>query len=101
MSLFTIEIEGQPIMVFASEDRMTADQFTAESSLHEDLTVFMHEGRSLWDGKAELFVREAHPEEASCWEVAFARARESGDVDADESDDFAMFLVSVTDSTEE
>ena len=101
MSLFTLEIEGQPIMVFASEDQTTAELFAEAPSLHEDLMAFTHEGHPLWDGEAELSVREAHPEEASDWEAAFARAREDGDADEGERDSFSVFLVEVNDAADE
>lgn len=100
MSLFTLEIERRPIMVFASEDQTTAELFTEDPSLHEDLMVFTHEGQPLWDGEAELSVREAHPQEASDWEAAFARAEEDGGGDEDERDSFTMFLVEVSDPTD-
>ena len=101
MSLFTLEIEGRPIMVFAGEDQTTAELFAEEPSLHEDLMAFAHEGKPLWDGEAELSVREAHPEEASDWEAAFASAVEDGEADEEEREGFVVFLLEVSDSTEE
>lgn len=97
MDLFTIEIAGQPVMVFAGEDQAAGEPFTEEPSLHEILTAFMHESRSLWDGETELSVRKAHPEDASDWEAAFARAIEDGGADEDEHDGFSVFLVGADD----
>jgi hypothetical protein len=98
MSLYTIEIAGRPIMVFAAQDRMEADAFAKADHLRGDLLVLEHEGRPLWNGQSELFVRETHPEEAARWEIAFAEMRQAGE--ASEPEDCATFLVEVRDPTD-
>ena len=40
----------------------------------------------LWAGRAEIFVREADPEEAEGWKISFTEALHDGDVE--EADDW-------------
>ena len=95
MGLFTIEAEGQPVMVVAAEDWEEAREFADSEALRADLTVLEHEGRPLWDGESGLLVREARPGEVSTWKASFARACADGDADEADRDDWATFLVKV------
>jgi hypothetical protein len=64
--------------------------------LGEELQSF-----GLWDGDhAKLQVREADPSEAERWRVEIQNSIEAGDQDAG-NDDFAVYLVSVTEETDE
>jgi hypothetical protein len=96
MGLFTIEAEGRPVMVVAAEDWEEAREFADDEALRADLLVLEHEGRPLWGGEHELLVREAHPEEVSAWQASFARACADGDADEADREDWATFLVEVT-----
>ena len=99
MSLYTIEIDGRPIMTFAAQDQMEADAFTEADHLQADLMVLEHNKLPLWDGESELFVRKAHPEEEATWEVRLAQSQQK-DLDPD-PDSFAVFLVEVSDPDDE
>ncbi len=92
MPLFTLEVDGHPVLVFPAEDRAAAEDLAA-SSVGPDLMGFEEEGRPVWDGEEELSVREAGPGEVARWEEGLAEARRvdgSGGADAGE---YAVFLV--------
>jgi hypothetical protein len=58
MTLYTIEVEGTPIVV------LTAEDLQEPAEIEEDLTILEDEsGNPVWDGTSELSVREAFPEE--------------------------------------
>jgi hypothetical protein len=100
VSLYTIEIDGRPILVFAAEDDGAAEDFAADEDLRAELLGLEHEGEPIWDGDGELVVRRAHLEEASEWEGAHAKALLEGAADEDD-EDFAVFLLEVSDLTNE
>ena len=99
MGLFTIEVGGRPVMVLTAEDWEEAREFADSEALRADLLVLEHEGRPLWDGEGDLFVREARPEEASAWQASFARACAEGDADEEDREDWATFLLEAVDPT--
>ena len=99
MPLYTIEVNGRPTMVFAAEDRMEADALVEAEWLRSDLRALKHDGLPLWDGEAELVVREAWPEEAGKWDTDFARACGEGDADDGDRESWPVFLVAVEDPT--
>jgi hypothetical protein len=99
MTLFTVEVQGRPVVVFAERDRDAAGEFVAKA-LAEGLAVFEHDGQPVWDGKSELFVREAHPEEATRWEAGFAQALRDGDAGHEDRDNnFGVWLIDTEDPT--
>ena len=90
MALFTIEIEGKPVVVLAAENRGEA------AEMKEDLAVLDDEtGNRVWNGTSALFVREASPEEVSQWKEGFARARQSGDAAEEDREAWAIFLIKI------
>jgi hypothetical protein len=46
------------------------------------------DGRPLWDGRDEIYVREADPEEAKRWKASFMEARQDGD--AEDAEDWVI-----------
>ena len=99
MPLYTLEINGGPTMVFAAQDQTEADALVKAEWLQTDLMALKHDGIPLWDGEAELFVREARPEEAGKWHTDFARACSEGDAADDDRESWPVFLVAVADPT--
>jgi hypothetical protein len=96
MTLYTIEVEGKPVVVLTAEDRQEVDR------IEEDLTVLEDEaGNPVWDGTSELSVREAFPEEVDRWEAAFADALLVGDASDEERKEFSVFLIKLRDSTDD
>jgi hypothetical protein len=101
MNLFTIEIAGLAIVVFPEENLSAARQLVEDGFMRDDLMCLDHEGHTLWDGEAELFVRAAEDEEIDEWEEGFAEAHASGEADIADKEDWAVFLIEVTDAEDE
>jgi hypothetical protein len=96
--IFTLEIGGRAVMAFTAEDRMWAEKLIEEETFRSDLTVYEHEGRPLWDGRTDLFLREAFGDEVERFQAARSRAIRSGEME--DGEDFVTFLVAVTDPTD-
>jgi hypothetical protein len=73
-SIFTIVIDGKPILVFEAKNLREAFELCHEQWLKSDLSEARSEGLPLWDGKAKLSARIALPEESAL----FAEAQNSG-----------------------
>ena len=73
-SIFTIVIDGKPILVFEAKNLREASELCHEQWLKSDLAEAESEGLPLWDGKAELRARIALPDESAL----FAETRNNG-----------------------
>jgi hypothetical protein len=73
-SIFTIVIDGKPILVFEAKNLREASELCHEQWLESDLAEARSEGLPLWDGKANIRARIALPEESAL----FAEAQNSG-----------------------
>ena len=99
MTVYVLEIAGKAVAVCDFNTRDEAEEWPQEPWFQEDLSVLDSEGKPLWDGIAELHVREAFDEEADRWRAMRTQAiRED---EADEDNAFLMFLVPVSDSTDD
>ena len=63
--MFTLEIGGQPIAVIQASTREEAEAILTNDAFREDLTLLDQDGQPLWDGRADLIVREASVDEIS------------------------------------
>jgi hypothetical protein len=94
MTVYTIEVDGKPVVVLTAEDRQEVEK------VEEDLTALEDEaGNPVWDGTSELSVREAFPEEVDRWQAAFADALLGDDVGEEDRKEFSGFLIKLRDST--
>lgn len=101
MNVWTVEIEGRPVVAFGAEDDVMADSLIEEEWFLADLQIFEgRDGRSLWNGASEIVVRPASADEADVWRRSYAGALESGEEDGD-GDGWVRFLIPVRDSTDE
>ena len=100
MAVYVVEIEGRGVAAFNDESMPEAKHFALDGALASDLIVLIHDGKPLWDGSSELFVREAFPEEQEKWRASQVGAMRSGEID-DEANMWVLFLVPVTDPTDE
>jgi hypothetical protein len=100
MTVYVVEIEGMGVAAFNDESLPEAKHFALNSAFASDLRVLIRDGKPLWDGSSELFVREALPEEQEKWRASQVRAMRSGEIDNEQAL-WAFFLVSVTDPTDE
>ncbi len=82
MPIFTTEIAGQPTMAFGARDYASALAFVHMDFLRSELMdLRAPDGAPLWDGQAELVVRDATVEEKSAWEAAVALAVREREID--------------------
>jgi hypothetical protein len=97
----TIEIAGRPtVVVPGSKDDVQG--LLDDEAFFEDLLIFETEGKPLWSGdRKDLFVRGAFEDEISKWEKTFAQARLDGDATDEDRDSYIVFLVPITDPTED
>ncbi len=93
--LFTLELDGRPVLVMAEDDADAAREAADADPMAEQLAGLAHDGRRLWDGRTPPAVRPATPAEAATWQDAFAEAVADGEAFEDESDSFAVFLLDV------
>ncbi len=106
MTIYTIEIAGRPTVAFSAENLLAAEEAQkGEGGIEEELTVLDDvTGKPLWDGEAELFLREAHEEEREKWHKAIAHAILEGDPASGEDaikEGYVVFLVPVSDPTDD
>ncbi|MCQ8241438.1 hypothetical protein [Rhizosaccharibacter radicis] len=93
MPLFVIEMAGEPLLVFPEDDLALAQEELDSGNIKESLSEFHRDGEPLWDGEASLSVRAADAAETVIWQEALAEAVENEELDEDEKDEFAVFLV--------
>ena len=100
MAVFLAEINGQGIVAFNQPSADDALTWADDADFRSDLTCLEGEdGRPLWDGRSEIYVREADPHEAEHWKVSFTEERHDGD--AEDAEDWVIYLVPVTELPEE
>ncbi|KQV31549.1 hypothetical protein ASC97_19490 [Rhizobium sp. Root1203] len=98
MDYFTIEIGGQAIASFRSENDEDAKHFFQAEDFREDLTILQSQGKPVWDGVAKLNLRKATAEEASEVEHAYEF---DDDPERTIDDEFVVFLIPISDAADE
>ncbi len=98
--IFVAEINGQGIVAFSQPTANDALAWADDEDVRSDL-MFLEgaDGRPLWDGRAEIYVREADPEEGDRWQTSFKEAL--GDGDVEDAEDWVIYLVPVTEPPED
>jgi hypothetical protein len=98
MSIYVVEINGVGIAA-VNASSLEAIEFFHGEPFKADLQCLTGEnGKDLWDGKQEIYVREAFPEQYAKWQSAHDRAlsqralSQEGD---DEDELYVVFLVPV------
>jgi hypothetical protein len=99
MTVYVAEINGRAIAAFNAKNEIQAEVRATSKPFRADLTVLKNEGNPLWNGRDEIFIRKAFPEEEAQFDASQARAIK--DKEIDEDDDWLMFLVPVTDPTDD
>jgi hypothetical protein len=61
--------------------------------------VLENEGQPLWNGTDEILIRKAFPAEETQFDASQARATKNKEID--QGDDWLMFLIPVTDPTDD
>ena len=98
MTIYVLEIAGKAVAACNFDTRAEAEEWPRAGWFQDDLHALESEGKPLWDGIAELHVREAFDEEADRWRTMRKQAIRKGEVD-EEDDSFVAFLVPVSDPT--
>jgi len=99
MTVYVAELNGRAVAAFNAENKIQAEDRATSRPFRTDLTVLENEGRQLWNGTDEIFIRKAFPAEEAQFDAS--RARAIKDKQIDENDDWLMFLVPVTDPTDD
>lgn len=94
MDYFTIEVGGQAVACFRSENVDDATHFFQAEDFREDLTILQSQGKPVWDGVSPLNLRKATAEEAN--EVQHAYEFDD-DPDRTVDDEFVVFLIPISD----
>lgn len=91
MSIYVAEIAGRATFAFDADSEDQAKGYLSDKSFLSDLYVLQSGGRSLWNGKSEIRLGAALPDEAALWDA--------GDRTADEqaSSLSRVFLIPVID----
>lgn len=102
MGVYVAEIGGRGIVAIGDVSQDEAESWVGSEDLRSDLMTLDHEdGPPLWDGKTEIFLRIAFPEERERWAASQQLAMRSGSLDDDEEDDsWVVYLVPVVDPTD-
>ena len=98
MTVYVLEVAGKAVAACRFETRDEAQKWPREGWFRDDLHALESDGNRLWDGIAELHVREAIDEEADRWRTMRRQAIGKGEAD-EEDDSFVAFLVPVNDPT--
>ena len=93
--LFTLEIDGRPVLVLADDDLDAAEETAGAAPMAEQLAALDHAGRRLWDGRARPRVRPATAPASPTGHDAFPAALADSDAYDDEADTWAVFLSDV------
>jgi hypothetical protein len=100
MTIFVAEISGKGLVAFNQPSPEQALTWADDEDFRSDLMSLEGEdGRPLWDGRAEIYVREADSEEADRWKASFTEAMQDGD--AEDAEDWVIYLVPVTEPPED
>ncbi len=104
MPFFTTEIAGQPTMAFAARDYACALAFVDMDFLCSELMDLRAvDSAPLWNGKANLLVRDATEEELAAWDAQVAMAIREREIDRREDAlgmSWLIFLVPYRDPEE-
>lgn len=100
MAIYIAEINGRAIAAFDADDTVAAEAMINSEAIKSDLSVFESDGKQLWNGKDELFVRVALEEEQEKYHAQKMIAIREGEIESDDEDWF-VFLVPVIDPTDD
>lgn len=104
MPTFTVVVGDRPTLVFTAESEALAWMAVEDEhgAIVEDLMVLQDEaGNHLWNGSDRLFVRKSTPDEYRVWRRTFDEASDDDEEDPPEEDDFLVFLIPVSDPTDD
>jgi hypothetical protein len=96
LTVYVADIEGRGIVAFEADNDSDAKRFVRDRAFRDDLMVLATAELPLWDGIADIQVRQARPDEAAKWRASRAKAIRDGNIEGNE-DAWIAFLVALTD----
>lgn len=96
MTVYVAAIKGRGIAALQAEDGVHADTRVRDRMFRDDLMVLASGGLPLWDGIADIEIREALADEEARWRASHANAVRRGNIEgADQT--WIAFLVPLSD----
>jgi hypothetical protein len=95
MTVYVADIEGRGVAAFHADSGPDAERLVRDRIFRDDLMALASGGLPLWDGVADIQVRQARPDEEARWRASHANAIRRGDIEADEQA-WIAFLVTLT-----
>ena len=74
MTVYVAEIKGRGIAAFHADNGAEAERLVRDRVFRDDLMVLASNGLPLWDGVADIQVRQALPGEEAKWRASRAKA---------------------------
>ena len=96
MTVYVAEIKGRGIAAFHADNGAEAERLVRDRVFRDDLMVLASNGLPLWDGVADIQVRQALPGEEAKWRASRAKAIRHCNIEG-EDDSWIAFLVVLTD----
>jgi hypothetical protein len=96
MPIYVAVIKGRGVVAFHADGNSGADRRMCDPLFRDDLMTLATGGLPLWDGVADLVVRQAFSNEDAEWRSSRARAISQGSIDS-EDDAWIAFLVPLSD----
>src|SRR5215213_7921256 len=94
-----LQIDGRAVVAFNAENDLEAQIELEDEIFQNDLTVLESGGRPIWDGEAQIDIREADKNEKGKFDNSRAKAILEGKIREGES--WMLYLVPVSDPTDD
>ena len=99
MTVYVAEIDGRAVVAFNADNDLEAELEIEDEIFQNDLAVLESSGRPLWDGEAEIHIREADEDERGKFDSSKAKAVLEGEIG--EGELWMVYLVPVSDPTDD
>ena len=99
MAVYVAEVDGRAVVAFNANNDLEAQMHIEDEIFQNDLAVLESSGRPIWDGEAEIQIREADEGESGKFDRSRAKAILDGEIG--DSDSWMVYLVPVSDPTDE
>jgi hypothetical protein len=96
MPVYVAAISRRGIAAFHANNSSAAELRVRDDAFRDDLMALTTDGRPLWDGMADIDVREAIASEEVKWQASRTRAIRQGNIEG-EDDAWIAFLVPLND----
>ena len=103
MQTYVVSIGGKAVLAFRAEDDEQAREVAHSTSMQSDLrTLTDADGKSLWDGKADIQVLRASAAHDAEWQQSRDQAIRDGEIDLNaghDPDDWEVYFLGVPGTT--